>query len=193
MKKIVILIIFTITSFTVFSQSNNLLSFMIETNVGYAIGINLDNAVLVDAKIMYPVERFGVALEAGSIFTPDEASFRFFIGPMLFLINNENWRVPIVLGFDLFHGETLYYGIGGFVSVHRRLTKHIYAGINLGITYAWNNVYDVLTGYETKKEVVDDGTGNAVFVDRQVPVFESKNHRGNYIYIRPSIAIGLQF
>ena len=166
---------------------------MSKANAGYAIGINLDNATQIDLKIMYPYQRFGFALEAGTILTPNKASTHVFLGPMIFFINNENWRVPLALGFDLIHGKTLYYGVGGFLSVHRRLVNHFYAGLNLGITYAFNNVYDELTGYQNKKEIVDDGTGNAVFVDRTVPIFERKNHYGSYIYFRPSFLIGLQF
>ena len=193
MKAFLFLILFSFTSFAVFPQSNNLPAFLVEANAGYAFGVNLDSAMQIDAKLMYTFQRFGFAVEAGSIFTPDKTSFHVFLGPMVFLINTENWRVPLALGFDLYHGETLYYGVGGFASVHRRLFNHFYIGLNLGVTYAFNNVYDELTGYETKKEVVDDGTGNAIFVDRTIPVFKSKNHYGDYFYFRPSLVIGLQF
>jgi hypothetical protein len=195
MKKKAFLFLFLVISVTVFSQSHDLTAFMVEATTGYALGINVDSAMQLSIKIMYPFERFGVALEAGTILTPDKASFHVFLGPMMFFINNENWRIPLAIGFDLFDGETLYYGIGGFISIHRKLTNHFYAGVNLGITYAFNNVYDELTGHRTERVVTEypAGSGNAVFMDREIPIFERKNHWGSYIYLKPSLLIGFQY
>ena len=169
---------------------------MAEVNAGYSIGINLDSAIEINIKAIYPLQtfqKFGLILEAGGLLTPDEFTFHLFAAPYYTIINNENWRVPIALGFELYHGKSLYYGIGGNISLHRRLTKNIYVGVNLGLTYAFDNIYNEFIGYDIKKEIIDDGTGNAMFADRPVPVYERKNHYGSYIYIKPSLTIGFQF
>jgi hypothetical protein len=191
MKKLIFLILFLIVSYTSFSHED--ITFMTEINTGYAVGINLDNSVFLDARLSYLYKMVGFTVEFGSLFTPDKFSFHTFLGPMISIVNNEKWRVPLTIGFDLFYGKTLYYGIGSSFSLHYKLTKNFYVGINLGITYAFNNVYDEITGYKTNKEVDDDGTGNAIFVERTVPIIESINHYGSYIYIKPSILIGFQF
>lgn len=192
MKKTAFFIIFAFIALNAFSQSDELPVFMFEVNSGYAVGVDLENAVQIDAKIISRFRNVGFLLEAGTLRTPDEPSVHIFLGPLVFFINDEKWRIPLALGFDLFHGETLYYGIGGIVSAHRTLSNNIYTGINLGITYAFNNVYNELTGYSKRKELTDDGSGNAVYIERTVPVFEKKDHFGRYIYIRPSIIIGIQ-
>ena len=192
MRKIIFIILFFSISCAVFTQEN-IPTFMFETNVGYAVGVNLDNALCFDVRITYPYEKFGFVLEAGSIFTPNKNSFHVFIGPMMFLLDNEKWRIPLSLGFDFFQGETSYYGIGSIISGNFKFTKNLYAGLNLGIAFAFNNIYTEITGYKTSKEVVDDGTGNAVFVERTTPILENKDHWGIYIYFKPSALIGLQF
>jgi hypothetical protein len=188
MKKLIFLFLFSIVSYTSFSQSNDLPAFLVEANVGYAVGINLDSAVKIDIKVMYTFTKFGFALEAGSLLTPDKYSFHVFAGPMMFFINNEKLRVPLAIGFDLFQGKTLYYAIGTCLSLHYRLTKYIYAGINLGITYAFNNVYDEIVGEKENKIVYLEGTFTQL-----IPIIESRSHYGSYIYIKPSISIGFQF
>ena len=187
------IIFFFIITFSIFSQEDNLPVIMAEFNTGYAVGINTDSGVELGVKLMYPFLKSGVLFELGGIFTPDKPTFHFFIGPMFFIYINDAWRVPVTFGFVLLNGKTLYYGVGGIVSVHRKLTKNIYAGLNIGITYAFNNVYDEITGYKTEKVIADDGTGNAIYIDREVPIIERLDHWGSYIYIRPSLSIGLQF
>lgn len=199
MKKSIFLFLFFIIACAVFAQENNLPVFMVEFNTGYAAGINLDNAIHLDAKITYPFQKFGFVLEAGSLFTPDKPSFHFFLGPMYFFINDKNWRVPLAIGFDLVNGETLYLGLGSIISVHRRLTKHIYTGLNLRITYAFNNEYEEVTGYKDAAIGVDKNgdkiypigsDGTPVLLS---PIRERKSHWGSYVYVKPSILIGLQF
>jgi hypothetical protein len=82
----------------------------------------------------------------------------------------------------------LYYGIGGMLSAHYRLLKNFYIGGNLGITYAFNNVYDEFVGFETKTTKYNEAT-----FTQTVPVFERKSHYGSYFYLRPSLVIGIQF
>ena len=145
----------------------------------------------VDVKFIYSYQRFGLVLEAGNLFT-NESSVHIFMGPMINIINTEKLRVPLTIGFDLFHGNTLFYGVGGTASIHYILTKRLYLGLNAGFSYVFNNVYNEITGYNTIREVVDDGMGNPVFADRNVPIIERKNHFGNYFYFRPSILIGIK-
>ena len=147
MKTFLFLILFSLSSFAVYSQSNNLPSLLVEANAGYALGINLDNAMQIDAKLMYPFQRLGFAIEVGAVLTPDKTTAHVFLGPMLFLLNNEKWRIPIALGFNLLNGESFRYGIGGFISLHRRLLNHLYVGFNLGISYAFVQNYTEVIGY----------------------------------------------
>jgi hypothetical protein len=188
MKKILFLFLFSIISHVIFSQNNDLPAFMFEANTGYAVGVNLDSAMNIDAKLMYSFQKFGLILEGGSLLTPEKASLHLYIAPTIFLINNEKWRVPIALGFDLIDGKTQYYGIGGILSAHRSLAKNIYAGVNLGLTYAFDNRYDEYIGDETKTVRYNEGT-----LTQTVPVYQSKSHYGSYIYIKPSLSIGIQF
>ena len=165
-----------------------MITFMVEPNIGYAIGINLESSLQIDVKLMYPFQKFGFAIEAGTILTQEKAHIHVFLGPMMFLYNNNNWRIPVSLGINLFNGKTLYFGFGGFVSAHYKLTKNIYTGFNLGISYAFNNVYDEFTGFRTETVKYNEGT-----LTRDVPVYERKDHYGSYIYIKPSLMIGFQF
>ena len=193
MKNIFILLVFFIASFSVFSQDNDPPAFMVESDVGYAVGINLNNAVFFDVKLIYPYKRFGFVVEAGGLFFPGNKIFHVFLGPLIFFMNSTKWRMPLVIGMDYISGETAYFGIGSIFSAHRRLTKYLYAGLNLEITYAFINSSEELTGYKTEKVVVDDGTGNAVFAEKTVPIYETKQHYGNNLYFKPSALIGLQF
>jgi len=187
MKKIILLFLFFIISYTAFSQSDELPAFMIEINAGYAIGINLNNTIPVNVKLIYSYERFGFVAEAGGLFS-DSSFFHLFLGPMIYVINIPKWRIPIALGFDIFHGESLYYGIGSIFSAHYRLTNNLYVGLNIGITYAFNNVYEEFVEYRTITTIYNETT-----LTQTVPVYESKNHFGSSIYIKPSLSIGMQF
>ena len=191
MKKLIftLSIVLTISSYA-FSLDTPV--FMAEANTGYAIGVNAASSMQFDIRLIYPLNKFGFIAEAGSTIS-DINSTHLFIGPAFFFINNAQWNMPLALGFEYYHGETLFYGIGASLSVRRNLTNNFYAGLNLGITYAFNNVYDELTGYRTSREVVDDGTSNAVFINRTVPIFEKKDHYGSYLYFKPSLLIGLQY
>jgi hypothetical protein len=189
MKKLFFLLLFSTTSFIVFSQNNDLPAFMLELNTGYSVGINLDNAVQIDIKLIYSFERFGFAVEAGSLFSTDYSAFHLFLAPIYYFINADKWRLPLAVGLDFINDKTSYIGIGGVIAIHYRLAKYIYTGFNIGITYAFNNIYDELTGYKTTVTNFDDGTSKT----QTTPIYESKNHYGNNFYIKPSLVIGLQF
>jgi len=172
--------------------------FMIETSGGYAIGVDLDSAAFFGARLVFPFRRFGLAIEAGSMFLHDNSYGHVFFGPLIYVVNNSQWRVPISLGFDMIvKGDGNRLGIGGSVSVHRMLTSRFYAGANLGISYAFSHRYsrEVFRGYRTGNILVDDGTGNAVFVEVTAPVYETENRNvfGNRFHFRPSLLIGMQF
>jgi len=191
MKKLLFALLFIAVSGYIFAE--NLPAFMVETNVGYAVGVNLNNAMQIDTRLYYSFERFGFAIEAGSLFTTDYSVFHLFLGPMYYFINNEKWRLPIILGFDFMKNETDYLGAGAVIALHYRFTKYFYTGVNLGITYAFDNIYDEITGYKTEAYTYIDGSGNPQLGKRNVPVMESKHHYGNNFYFKPSLVIGLQF
>jgi len=183
------------SSYFAFSQDNDPPNFMAELNAGYSIGINLDNAFNLDVRFYYPaIKRFGLVLEAGGLFSQDTKYFNLFIAPMFFVINTEKWRVPVAVGFDLFAGDTFFYGIGGLAAVHYSITRNFYVGFNFGVTYAFDNRYDELTGYRKENYFyTDPATGFVKEGSRDVPVYETKSHFGSYIYLKPSIVIGIQF
>ena len=137
--------------------------------------------------------KFGFVLQTALFFYEENINYHIFLGPTFYFFNNPKLRVPLAIGFDVFGNKASYLGIGSLISVQYSFIKSIYIGFNFGITYAFNHIYDELTRYRTEKIVVDDGTGNAVFKNRTVPVFESKSHYGNRFYFKPSLAIGLQF
>jgi len=114
---------------------------------------------------------------------------------MMYLVNDPQFRVLLTLGFDIMGNETTFFGIGSTLSVHRRLGDFLYVGVNLGIVYAFNHIHEARTGYRTDRVVVEypSGSGNAVFVDRTIPIYENRNHFGNRFHFRPSLLIGLQF
>jgi hypothetical protein len=62
---------------------------MIETNAGYAIGVDLDSAIEINVRLICPLQRFGVILEGGILLTPEKNSDHIFIAPMMFIINTE--------------------------------------------------------------------------------------------------------
>jgi len=171
MKKIVFSAILMLISAAAFSQTGSLPVIMCELNSGYSIGINTDSGMQIDVKGMFLYDRFGVTLEAGSQLTPDKASFHLFLGPGIVVLNTGNWRMPVSIGMELFHGKTMHYGIGAIVSVHYVITDLLYAGLNLGLTYAFNNVTEQQKG----------------------PAVERTDNWGSYLYIRPSLVFGIQF
>jgi len=188
-KKSIFIVVFIIISHTGFSQSNELPAFLIEANAGYAIGFTLDNTVPINLKLTYLLlGKYGLMLEAGCLLTSDQIYFNGFIGPVVFFYINEKWRVPVSIGLAVIDGNTFYYGIGSTASIHYIFNKHFFMGINLGVTYAFNNVYEELTGYKTITTTYNEGT-----FTQTVPVYEKKNHLGNYIYLKPLLLIGLQF
>jgi hypothetical protein len=186
---------FIFISTAVFAQDTDSLSFMIEFSIGYAVGVNLDNATFFDVKLLYPFGRFGYAVELGGILSTDERLAHAFLGPMVLIVDTQKLKVPFIVGVDLLGiigGKTTWLGIGGIVAAHYSLNKTTYLGINFEATYAMNNRYEEIVGYQTNRETVDDGTGNAVFVNRIIPITEMKSHYGNNWYIKPSILIGYQ-
>jgi hypothetical protein len=137
---------------------------------------------------MYSFQKFGVVLEGGSLLASEKAALHFFLAPAYYFVNTEKLRIPLAIGFDLYNGNTMYYGIGSILSAHYRLAKNFYIGANFGITYAFNNVYDEFVGLETKTVKYKEGT-----FTQEVPVYESKSHFGSNFFLRPSLVIGLQF
>jgi len=187
MKKLFVVLFFIVISGLAFSD--DLPTFMVETNAGYAIGVNLDNAMQTDAKLYYSFKRFGFAAEAGALTSTDNSAFHMFLGPMFYFINTDKWRVPLVVGFDLITQDTTFFGVGATVSLHRRLSNFFYTGLNLGISYAFDNPYEEITGYKTTVTKFDDGTTKS----QTAPVLENKSHPGTYMYFKPSLVVGLQF
>jgi len=167
--------------------------FMVESSAGYALGVNLDNAAFFGLRLIYPFERFGFIIEGGGMFSQGESAFHFFLGPMVYIVNAPQWRVLLSLGLDIVGRETTILGVGSTLSFHRRLGNLLYAGVNLGIVYAFNHIYEVRTGYRTSRVIEDDGAGNPVFAYRTIPVYENRSHFGNRFHFRPSLLIGMQF
>jgi hypothetical protein len=50
MKKLLFLYLFLIISYNAFSQNNSIPAFIIETNAGYAIGVDLDSAMEIQTR-----------------------------------------------------------------------------------------------------------------------------------------------
>ena len=192
MKKaaIVFLLLFFCISLT---WGDNIPAFMIEFNTGYSVGINMDNTFQFDVKLYYPLSypsgRFGFVILAGGLLTPDESYKHIYMGPILFFNLIPKWRVPLSIGFDIMGGDTTYLGIGSTVGVHHSLTKNIYTGLNLGVTFAMNNKYSVLTGHRQNVTTFDDGTT----LTQTVPIFENRSHYGNRWLFMPSLIIGFQY
>jgi len=187
MKRLLLTIF--ILNISIFAFSQDLPSFLIEANAGYALGINIDSAIQIGLKLTYPIEKFGFSVEAEIMLNSEKISFQSsLVGFVVFFYIKEKWRIPVTIGFEINNGNTFYYGIGGVISAHYMLTKSFFVGLNIGITYFINNVYDELTGYKTNTIIYNEG----IFT-QTVPVFEKKNHWGSYIQIRPSILVGLQF
>jgi hypothetical protein len=189
MKSFFFSLLFIISSLAIFPQENELPSFLAELSTGYAVGIGLDNAFNFDIKFMYPYKRFGFAIEAGGLFTSSGPAFHTLLGPMILIVNTPKWRVPLIFGGDMILRDTTYFGVGGILSVHRRLSNIIYFGASFEVTYAFANLYDELTGYKTNVTKFDDGTSKT----QTVPVFENKSHFENNFYLKPSLLMGLQF
>ena len=189
MKKTVFVVLFCLVSTGIFCLDNDLPDLLFEVNAGYAFGVNMDNAVHFDTRLWYPYERFGLTVGIGGLFSQGYSAFHFFVGPMMYIINNKTWRVPLALGFDIISNDTSYLGSGVVLSAHRRLTDCIYVGFNLEFTYAFNHRYAELTGYRTTEIKFDDGTTKT----QTTPIVENKNHYGNNFYFKPSVLFGLQF
>jgi len=204
MKKYILLVLLALCATNVFPQDFEEPAFLAELTTGYAFGINLQESVPVEIKLVYPIFRFGLTLESG-VLLGENNGFHFFLGPTFFVINNSKVRVPLSIGLDLCTiNENLYYGIGGIISFNYVLHKNIYAGANLSINYNFNNPYEEVVRIETKDAAIgiDPETGNKIYpmdkegkpiLETRTPIKENRNHFGNYIYIKPSISIGFQF
>jgi hypothetical protein len=189
MKRLFLLLSIIFISAYAFSENFNTPAFMVEVNGGYAVGVNLDNAGYFDTRLYYPFGKFGLAFEAGGLFADNSSMLHFLIGPMVYFFNNNKWRVPLILGFDIMNGKTGYFGVGIIAAVHRSFTDHFYMGFNIGITYAFDNIYEEITGYRTTTTRFDDGTSKT----QTTPVLENRSHYGNYVYFKPSLVIGFQY
>lgn len=201
MKRTFLGLLLIFGSVAVFGLDNETPSVLIEANSGYAIGVNLPNAVPVELKLVYPFSRFGFTVELGPLFLHEKAvGYHTFFGPTLFMINNSKIRVSLSLGPDMMGNKTKsYYGIGGLVSFNYSLTKNVYIGVNFEANYDFLTQEEEITGYEDAAIGVDEN-GNKVYpIDNHgnpvklTPVTKNKNVIGNNIYIKPTIGIGWQF
>jgi hypothetical protein len=183
-----------------FGLENELPSVLFEINTGYSLGIDLPGAVPLEAKLVYPFNWFGFTIEGGALFF-DDIGYHLLLGPTFFVINNVKMRLPITLGFNITgtNKNNSYYGIGGIASFNYVITKNMYFGINLEINYNFNNPYEEIAGYRDAAIGVDEegnkiyplGPGNQPI--KFMPMMETKDHFGNYIHIKPTIGIGMQF
>jgi len=183
-----------------FTMENEQPLFMMEINTGYSIGINQPNAIPIDIKIIYPYNRFGFTLEAGMAIS-DDIGYRLFLGPTFFVINNPKIRLPISIGYDIngINNNNILHGIGIISSFNYRLNNMFYFTVNLNINYAFNESYNEIVGYKDAAIGIDlngnkiyaiGPNGNPILT---TPIMEKRNNFGNYIHIRPTIGIGIQF
>jgi hypothetical protein len=204
MKKMFFILLFILSVSSIFSLDDEIPSVLIELNSGYAFGENVDNAIPIEFKLVYPYTRFGITVEGGTLLHSGSTGVHFFIGPTLFIINNPKIRFPISLGFDLLAQNTIYYGLGGIISFNYSLTKNIYVGINTEVNYYFNTPYKEVVRIDVNDASVgiDPITGNKIYpIDKDgnpiyytyTPIKENKNHFGTYIHIKPTMAIGIQF
>jgi len=149
MKKYILLILFAVCVTNAFSRDFiEEPAYLLELETGYAFGINLQNSVPIEIKMVYPIFRFGFTLESG-ILLGENIGFHFFLGPTFFIINNTRMRVPLSIGLDLCTiNNNLYYGLGGIISYHYVLHKNIYVGVNFSINYNINNPYEEIVGFK---------------------------------------------
>jgi len=83
MKKLLLslAIVFLTATTPLFSQFRETPAFMVESSAGYAVGVNIDNAALFGARLLYPFERFGLVVEAGGLIAPDNPFFISLLAP----------------------------------------------------------------------------------------------------------------
>jgi len=197
---------FFLVAMPAFSQPGDTPGFMAETSGGYAIGVDLDHAGVFGARLLYPLffGRLGLALEVGGLFGQDNSLFHASFGPMMFIDITPQWSVVLNLGLDYMgSGTTSFIGVGGGVSVNRRLGSRLYVGANLGIAYAFLHRYNysnrVFVGYETNRVMIENPAvpGTVIVVPVDVPVYANINEDrrvfGNRFHFRPSLLIGVKF
>lgn len=191
MRKTATFVFLLLVSVPMFSQPGDFLDFMPdymhEAGAGYASGMEPENAVFSDAGLRYPFGRLGLVVQAGGLFNQDSAMFHLYLGPMLCIVSNPEWRLLLDLGLDLMAGRSYWVGFGTSVSAHRSLSENLYVGVNLGVVYAFNHMYREETGQYTYE--FDSNTGGS----NEVPVTENRNHSVNRFLFKPSIVLGLQF
>jgi hypothetical protein len=201
MRKIYTIILFFVLTGSVFGVDEEIPSLLLEINTGYAFGIELPNSIPIELKLVYPFRRFGCTLEAGTLLSGDARAIHIFIGPTFFVINNPQIRMPISLGLDVLanYNKSSYFGIGGIVSFHYSITKNIFIGTNVEISYDFNHSYEETVGYSDAAIGVDENGnkiyplgpgGNPIYY---TPIRENKNHIENNFYIKPTIGVGIQF
>jgi hypothetical protein len=204
MKKAVFFFLLIVLASLIYSLDDELPTVLIELNSGYAFGKDLDSSMPIELKLVYPYTLFGFTVEFGPSLNSNSTGMHCFIGPTLFIINNPKIRLPISLGFDLFYQNTIYYGLGSIISFNYSLTRNIYVGINTEINLHFNNPYEEVVRIDEKDASVgiDPITGNKIYpIDKNgdpiyytyTPIKETKDHFGSYMYIKPTIAIGIQF
>jgi len=174
MKKI--FLVFIILFLSGFAYSQDPLSIFVETSAGYSIGINIDGAFQMDLRMTTLLGKYGLMFEYGGAFSPGNPSFHLYLGPAMLVYSNGNWKIPLSIGFDIFSGNTIYYGFGAAASAQYKFSKYFYTGFNFGITYAFNNVIN-----------------EVIAISSQGPKIVKKDRFGSYVYLRPSIVIGAQF
>jgi hypothetical protein len=193
-KKFVISLLVGFMVSSVFGQETERPVVFYEFGIGYNIGINMDGSVPVDIKMTIPFSDFGFTL-AGGAHIAENTGGHIFAGLSYFIINNEQIRLPVSLGFEM-HGNnrSTYLGITGMVSYHYVLTKDFYIGFNAEINYYFNNRYsDLGNGKGSSVNSVDYSKVPPVPVTTfPSPETEIRDHWGSFVTIKPTICIGIQ-
>jgi hypothetical protein len=130
-KKFVYVIILGLAAFCAFGQGDEKPLVMYELGSGYSVGINTNNSVPLEFKMIIPFGNFGFMLSGGADFAESSGGHGF-IGATYFVINNDKTRIPVSLGFSISGNEKhSYIGFSGLVSYQYILTNNIYIGFNM--------------------------------------------------------------
>lgn len=206
MKKAVCIILAGLMAFSVFGQEDEkpLLYelegsygdgkplILYELGSGYGIGINMAGSVPLEIRMTVPLSNWGYMLFGGVDFGKNIGGHGF-IGATYFFINNSAMRLPVSLGFTISgNKKNFYLGLSSLVSYHYIFAKNVYAGINLEITYNFNDRYTVIDGNGDGMATNGvDGSGNPITTFPS-PETKAANHWGSYVTIKPTICIGYE-
>jgi len=190
MKKTICLITLSLVVCSLFGQGNETPFAMYEIGSGYSIGINRDNSVPLEIRMVIPFGNFGIMVSGGADFVKENGGHAF-LGVSYFVFNTKSMRVPVSLGFGISGNQKHFYmGFSGMASYHYMFTKNIYAAFTVEVNYSFNDRYN---------DIVGNGAGspaNGVVYPITIlpaPKTEETNHFGSYVYIKPTICIGYQF